>query len=850
MRLLWLTLIFFIGSEISAQPLSYYLPKEFSYDSSIPVPSKIIGHEVGEWHVTHDRLVQYMRAIDQASDRAILIETGKTYEGRPQLLLIFTSPENHKNLEKIRQEHVKLSDPSQSATLNTSDMPAVLWIGCSIHGNEPSGANASMLGAYHLAAAKGPQMDSLLRNTVILLDPSFNPDGLNRFASWVNTNKSFTSVTDPNAREFNEMWPGGRTNHYWFDLNRDWMPAQHNESQNRLVYYHQWKPNVLTDHHEMGTNASFFFQPGVPSRVNPNTPVKNQELTGKIANYHARYLDKIGSLYFTKEGYDDFYYGKGSTYPDINGSIGILFEQASSRGHAQESINGLLTFPFTIRNQFTTMLSTLEAVRNMRKDLLDYQREFYVNAKKEAQASGVKAYVFGDSYDASRNQELIKILLRHQIEVYPLKNAISANGIGFNPGSAYAIPLDQPQYKLIKGIFEKSLMFKDSLFYDISAWALPSAFNLPFAELSSWNSSNAGEKISAVSTQKNSLAQSDYAYAIEWDDYYAPALLYQVQQKGIKTKVATVPFESSTTDGSRKFTYGTILIPLQSQTISPAELYSALSELQSSSPSKMYALRSGLSESGVDLGSSSFSLIKKPSVMLFSGPGTSANDVGEVWHLLDQRYKIPASLVDVSSFGQLDVSRYSVIIMSSGGYPSLNKESQDKLRDWVSNGGTLIGIEDAVNYLSNHGFTKVGYKKDSTKMDTVSVLPYASRTDARRAEEIPGTIFDAELELTHPICYGYHNQKISIFKSNAIFMDKNNSPYNTPVKFTAKPLQSGYLHKKYSAMAGNAAVINIDAIGKGRVISMSDNPNFRAFWFGTNRLMMNAIFFGEVISAR
>jgi len=331
MRNLLFAAVLLLTVGVQAQNLDYYLPKNVRYNPAIPTPASVIGHEVGEWHVTHDRLVNYMKAVDAASDRVTLQQLGTTYEGRPQLALIITSPKNHQNLEQIRQQHLQLTQTNQSGNLNINEMPAVVWIGHSIHGNESSGSNASLLTTYYLAAAQGPEVDALLDKTVVLLDPSFNPDGLNRFATWANMHKSQTLVSDPQAREFNEVWPGGRFNHYWFDLNRDWLPAQHRESQNRLKLFHQWKPNILTDHHEMGSNATFFFQPGVPSRVNPNTPAKNQELTAAIGNYHAKFFDSIGSLYFTKEGYDDFYYGKGSTYPDINGGVGILFEQASSR---------------------------------------------------------------------------------------------------------------------------------------------------------------------------------------------------------------------------------------------------------------------------------------------------------------------------------------------------------------------------------------------------------------------------------------------------------------------------------------------------------------------------------------
>ena len=422
-----ITTIFFVSIIVTGfcQELSYYLPKGINYDPKIPKPKDIIHHEVGEFHVTHDRLVNYMQAIATANPARVKLETmGFTYERRPQVLLIITSKKNHDDLEQIRQQHLLLSDPSKSSSVNIENMPVVVYIGHSIHGNEASGSNASLVSAYHLAAAQGNEIEELLDNTVILFDPSFNPDGLQRFSTWANQHKSKNLVTDPSSREFDEVWPGGRYNHYWFDLNRDWLPAVHPVSQNRLEWFHKWKPNILTDHHEQGSNATFFFQPGVPSRVNPLTPAMNQELTAKLGRYHAANLDEIGSLYFTKEAYDDFFYGKGSTYPDINGAIGILFEQASSRGHAQQTNNGLLTFPFTIRNQFVTALSTLKGANELRKEFLQYQRDFYINALKNAAATSTKAYVFGDENDEAKNQLFIEMLLRHQIDVYHLNSTI------------------------------------------------------------------------------------------------------------------------------------------------------------------------------------------------------------------------------------------------------------------------------------------------------------------------------------------------------------------------------------------------------------------------------------------
>ena len=323
--------------SISAQKvdLNYYIPSNERYNTNIPTPKEVIGHEVGEWHITHDKLVEYMKALAKTSDRITIEERGQSFEGRPILLLTITSPENHKNLESIRKRHIAGTD---DASLDVSDDPIVVYQGFSIHGNEPSGSNASLAAAYYLAASLTADTQDLLKNTVILFDPSFNPDGLQRFAYWANTNKSKNINPDPNDREFTEVWPRGRTNHYWFDMNRDWLPVQLPESRARIATFHKWLPNILTDHHEMGTNSTFFFQPGIPSRTNPLTPQMNQDLTKEIGTYHAKALDKIGSQYYSEESFDDFYYGKGSTFPDINGSIGILFEQGSSRGHAKNQL--------------------------------------------------------------------------------------------------------------------------------------------------------------------------------------------------------------------------------------------------------------------------------------------------------------------------------------------------------------------------------------------------------------------------------------------------------------------------------------------------------------------------------
>jgi Zinc carboxypeptidase len=849
-KFVFLIALFCIHHSLFAQDLKYYLPDSVSYNPAIPKPKDIIYHEVGEWHVTHDRLVNYMKAIATAAPDRVKLETmGFTYEGRPQVLLIITSPKNHQNLEQIRQQHIQLTDPSKSSSLNIDNMPIVIWIGHSIHGNEPSGANAALLSAYYLAAAQGKQIDELLDNVVILFDPSFNPDGLQRFSTWVNQHKSKNLVSDPNDREFNEVWPGGRFNHYWFDLNRDWLPAVHIESQNRLKWFHMWKPNILTDHHEQGSNATFFFQPGVASRVNPLTPEKNQELTAKLAKYHAAFLDRIGSLYFTKENYDDFYYGKGSTYPDINGAIGILFEQASSRGHLQQTANGLLSFPFTIKNQFTTTLSTLEGAKNLRKEFLEYQRDFYKSVAAEANSSPVKAYVFGDNNDQPKTEIFVDMLRRHKIDVYNLNSNINIEGNEFIKGKSFIVPTNQNQFRLVKAIFEKTLNYKDSLFYDITAWTMPLAFGIPYAELKAlqYNSNIQGEKNQGTVISTSSFNKSNYAYLLDWNNYYAPAVLYQLLNAGIIVKVATNPFEMNVDGTNRKFNYGTILVPVTLQTLSSDQIYETIKKVVSGGYGvNVTPITVGNVLSGSDLGSSKFIPITKPSIAMIVGPGVNATDAGEVWHLLDQRMNITATHLEISTFNRVDVSKYNTIIMIGGTYGDMNK---DKLKTWVQNGGTLILTEEAVTWAAQNGISNVTFKKLKSPVDSTGLLSYIQREQIDGAQQVYGAIFGAEADLTNPLAYGYNQKTISLFKANKVFMEKSKNPFATPYYYKDKSLQSGWVSKEnYDAIKNSAAVV-INTVGNGRVINIADNPNFRAFWLGGSKLFMNAIFFGRIIDA-
>lgn len=844
-----LTLFILFAQSLAAQPdLSYYLPDGVSYNPSIPTPKSIIGHEVGEWHISHDRLVNYMFAVANASDRISIQETGRTYETRPLLLLTVTSPKNHARIEEIRKQHVQLTDPSASASLDTKTMPNVVYMGFSIHGNEASGSNASLAVIYHLAAAQGPEIERLLDEVVILFDPSFNPDGLHRFSSWVNSRRGMQISADPYDHEHNEAWPGGRSNHYWFDLNRDWLVAQLPESQARAKSFHAWKPTILTDHHEMGTNATFFFQPGVPSRNHPLTPEKNLQLTRRIGEFHAKALDKIGSLYYTQEGFDDFYYGKGSTFPDVQGAIGILFEQASSRGHAQESVHGVLTFPFTVRNQFTTALSTLQAAQAMREDLLNYQREFFRNNMAEAAKDPVKAYVFGSAQDKYRSHHLAEIIARHDIDVFKLSSSQTLNGKRYESDGSYIVPLNQKQYRLIKSMFEKRTRFQDSLFYDISSWTLPLAFALDFDEVKTSPANLQGDKFDATKKPLGKIigGKSEYAYVFETYGYYAPRALYRLLSKGIRVKVANNEFHHS--DG-KKFAPGSILIPLGIQEKSTDLVEYLIKEIATEDGIDVYAFNTGLDYAGSSLGSNNFSTLREPKIALVVGDGVSSLEAGEIWHVLDTRFHIPVSLVQMDNFDRINYDKYNTIIMASGSYNSLSDGAKERLKVWVQKGGVIVAQKTALNWLTSVALGKFDMKKSESKDESGNPKPYSDISFTAGAQSISGAIFEIQADLTHPLFYGYTSSRIPVFKSGALFMERSKNAFGNPATFTANPLISGYITRESLDKLKNASFVGSSSIGQGRVIGFTENLAFRAFWFGSNKMLMNAIFFGHTISS-
>ncbi|MGS2721082.1 M14 metallopeptidase family protein [Paraglaciecola aestuariivivens] len=837
----------FVSTALWAVSDTDYLPDNTSYNSAITTPTQALGAQVGEWHVRHDQLANYMQLLAAQSERVSLIETGRTHENRPLYLLAISSPKNQQKLADIQAKH--LSNLGKKTNKND---PLIIWMGYSVHGDEPSGSNAALLVAYYLAAGNNPDLDNLLANNVILLDPSVNPDGLSRFAQWANMHKGKNLVADPNHREHQQGWPSGRTNHYWFDLNRDWLLLTHPESRARIAQFHQWRPHVLTDFHEMGTNSTYFFQPGIASRKNPWTPLKNVELTGALGDFHASALDQSKQLYFTEESFDDFYYGKGSTYPDAHGSIGILFEQASSRGHLQDSVHGPLSFSASIQNQVTTSLSTFAGAMANKQALLDYQIEFANQTKQLIKDDELAGYILTEKHDKSRFAKLLSILTAHNIQYQSLSKKVTLDERSFDPLTSLFVPLDQPQYRLIKSLFSTRQSFNDNTFYDVSNWNIALAFNIAFDEVKkrTWRKLPVSDQpIDLSQPLQPEIDPNAYAFAFSWQDYQAPKLLQRLLAKNVKVKISGEAFYAQTTQGGISFAAGSVIIP--SALAQPDNLLAIISEANQKINLPIHSVTSGLTRQGIDLGSRKMLNLKLPKVLLIGGKGTSQYEIGEIWHYFDQHVDMPVSITDLALVSKLNLDDYTHMIWAEGSYSTVEKSSIDKLDAWVKAGGVLIGQKSATQWFADNNWLKAEFKskKDIEQAFDTASMGYADIERLAAKQRIAGAVFNTHLDLGHPLAFGFQNDTLPVFRNSAILMRKPTQPFVTVASYPQSPLLAGYTATELQQLLGGSAAVIAHNVGKGKVIAFANNVNFRGVWYGTSRLMSNAVFMSQFINA-
>ncbi|MBZ9613692.1 M14 metallopeptidase family protein [Rheinheimera maricola] len=838
------TLLALLWLSCSINAETRYVPAP--QDPTIPTPQQVLGFSVGDWHVRHDQIQRYFEKLAAASARAQLDVIGYSHEQRPLLQLVISSERNLARLDQIRQQHLAAARRGER---QAADAPVIIWLGYSVHGNEPSGANAALLVAQYLASANNTEVNQWLDNAVILLQPALNPDGHDRFAIWANMHKGAAAVADPQHREHNEPWPNGRPNHYWFDLNRDWLLLQHPESRARIAQYQQWLPNVVGDYHEMGTNSSYFFQPGIPSRNYPLTPKRNFSLTSAIAKFHADAFDQAGQLYYTEESFDDFYIGKGSTYPDVQGSVGILFEQASSRGHLQDSINGPLSFSATIQNQLTASLSTIRGAVANRTELLDYQQEFYKSALQQAKSSKIKGYMLTEVADKTRLAALLDVLQRHHVEVYRLNSDWQDGEQAYSANSSYYVPLQQAQYRLVKAMFSTEKVFPDNTFYDVSAWTLPHAFNISFMPL---RREPAASDLTSDWQNRPSPAPArtagSYAYAFSWQDQQAPLLLQALLAEKLIMRSAMSAFTATTSHGEVNFAAGSMVLAagLQQQ----PDWFARLQRIQQKFNIPIHSIRSGLTPAGSDLGSHNFAVVSLPKVLLIAGPGISSTEAGEAWYNLERLAGLSPSLAEPQQLKKLQLSHYSHIVLPDGNYGWQDAEVK-QLQQWLEQGGVLWGHKRAAAWMAKAGLLQAGVWQGDEMSSLISTdnLSYQDKEVLAGKRRIAGAIYQAELDLSHPLTFGFTRATLPVFKNSTMLLQPSNVPFVNVALYSAAPQLAGYTAQEFIPRISQSAVLLAHNSGKGRVIAMTDNPVFRGYFTGSSRLLVNAMYLGSSFSA-
>lgn len=893
-------LVFSVIKYAGAQS-NYYFPKAVKLDAAVPTPEKFLGYAIGTHYTRHDQLVAYFRELARVSNRVHVQTIGKTYEEREQIIVTFTSPENYSRLEEIRKEHITLVDPFKP--LIDSKSPVVVELGYSVHGNETSSGEVSLLTGYYLAASQDDETSQWLKEAVIFIDPSLNPDGRDRAANWYNSYKSFPAVADPLDKEHQEAWPGGRTNHYFADLNRDWLNLVHPESRNRVAFFHQWYPNVQIDFHEQGANATYYFEPTPKRHESPIVPQFLYDENAVFAKYHAKALDEIGSLYFTKENYDNLSPIYGSTYPKFFGSVAATFEEASSGGIAKETSNGTLTFSFSIRNHLATSFSTIRAAVAEKANLFKIQKDVFKHALEQGKANPAKAFVFGDSRDENLTQHFLWLLLQHHVNVYELTASTTQEAKKFEKGKAYIVPSEQPNFLIVHSIFEENIL-KDSIYYDNTGWNIVQAYGLQYAKINT-NDFTKGNLVTEATLPKGKVdgGKSTYAYVLSYTDYNASKALYQLLAKDILVKASFKPF---TTAGTKKsFGYGTLVVPVAGQKITPDSLFGIVQQVADNAGVQFTAASTGFSAEGIDLGSSNIKAIRKPEVALAFGQGVTASEAGQVWLVLNQQLGLPVVKLDIQNFQRASIKKYNTLVLPGGNYSAWDKSVVEKIKSWIADGGTLITFQNATAWavqnelvkerlsetdiapgrggnnndapaapapavangrnanagipavqtgqaLSQNGATVPAERAELPVSRRSNAQPgervdYINQQDVEGAKRINGAVFVADIDISHPIAFGLTNRKLFINKNGSTLLLPSVNKYATVAQYIDKPFVNGYTSRQNISKVSNSAAIIFSQSGNGQVVLFADDPTYRGYWLGTTRLFLNSIFFSNLV---
>ncbi|MHC8948848.1 M14 family zinc carboxypeptidase [Sphingobacterium hungaricum] len=834
-----------LWASIGSAQNNYYFNSTEKFNAAIPTPDEFFGFEIGKHLVRYDKVVEYFKLLADKSDRASLVVFGQSWEKRDQVKLIISSPDNQRNLEQIRVDHLKLIDPK--AKVDYASQKAIVELAYNVHGGEIAGTDAAVLAAYYLVATENPEITNRLNDAVVLIEPSQNPDGRERATTFINGFHSEPGISDPADLGHSGGWTPHRGNHFWNDLNRDWLALSQIESRNRVAYYHQWYPNVYLDFHEMGSGSTYYFEPSPLTTWNNILPKTNYDvLTGILANYFSKALNNIGSLFFTKESFTNLSPIYGSTYPDYQGGAGITLEVGSTSGVVVETPAGIRTFSRNLKDNFEISIAGLLAATENKEAFLKEQKEFFESALVQADKLATKSIVFGSQKDQSLNRLFLQHLLNHKIEVYALNKAFTQDGKTFEPGTAYVVPLKQAQFRILQSIFEENEtngFDKTTTFYDVSGWSTVHGYGVPFSK--SKAVVGLGERISELpALPQTAVDQSNLAYAFEYADYLAPKAVYFLQAQGIVPRVASQPFTIKTSKGEQKFGVGSIVIPVAYQSVEPAKLLELVQQASAKTGIPIHSISDGFSVSGIDLGSNNIRVIKQPKVALVSGG--SWTSFGEIWALLSLTHDIPVVKLNGDNIERTDLNAYTSIILTGGQFSA---DFARKLGAWVENGGTLISLSTTNAWVNGSVFSsqRVG-QAPSTSAPVVSTPAPEVSPRGGSGPRLNGVILRAELDLKSPLTYGIENKDTYTLKNNVVGLDQ--SLIDFAVLKSNAILVNGYADTTALSRLKESIVVGASSKGRGSVIYFAESPTFRGYWLNSSRLLTNAIFFGGGASSR
>jgi hypothetical protein len=837
-------------------------------DPKVPTPETVLGYNIGARFTDYASLNAFFEKLVATSDRIRRVAYGETTEGRSLQAFIISSPGNLGRLEEIRLANLRLTDPRSLKSKDEAEkimamLPVIVYLSYGVHGNEASSPEAAMAAAYQLCAGTDSRTQTILENAVVIIDPNVNPDGRERYIQWVNSMLGAKPNLNPSSIEHSEPWPGGRTNHYFFDLNRDLSWQTQQETRARVKFYRSWMPHVHVDYHEMEYSSSYFFFPAaVP--VHESLPPEVLKWGKIFGQGNAEAFDKLGLPYYVGERFDMFYPGYGDSWPTFNGAIGMTYEQAggSRASLAVRKPNGqILTLRDRARNHFVTSIATLEtSLKNKKERLADFYG-FWVTALNTT--SPIKGYLISDAEDPARSNQIIETLLRQGIEVHQLTDAsalqvqeyFSSKWVKERiPKGTYFIPTAQPQGRLAKTLLEPVTAVRDTFFYDVSAWSLPIASGLKaWATQTPLPPGSARIQAPPESAGKIIGDKRAYAYLIPWQRNNAIQVAWRLLERGYSLSVARRPFETV----GQHFVAGTVVAFSGSNSDS---LATDIEQLAKEFGVDVYTAATGLTDKGVSLGSSYVAPMKKANIAIAIGPPVSSNDYGELWFLFERELGIPFTGIRATELADADLSKFDVIILpDASNYQTVfDSTKTEKLKRWIQGGGVLIGIEGGAQFLAKakSGITLAANKtekKEEEKTKEEKELDKAKKELSKRQtlfekEEkdrlgrIPGTIFRVLVDTTHPIGFGVPRE-IFVFKSDALPLELSESGHNV-ARFAKDSVQtSGYVTKEKAQKISEAAYIQDYRLGRGHAVLFAENVTFRRFWSGLEKLLLNSILF-------